>query len=914
MVCFWSVLASAQAGDLYFDVNGTADGFGTPGAAYTITTGNNWSPSVAGTAATVPWTGGNAAIFGATMGGTDFDGSTFTMNAGAGGRLDGITINSTGATITFTGSGNLHTGADSTWTVANGSTLNVNINYSADGGMNMGGGAMLAGEGVINFNTALGQNCRSTRRGITQDGALTVNLKAGPTTGTAYFDGGYTLENGTLNFGAGGAATTFKQFTVPGKNFTINGGALDNTSGSGSVLTIGSAGWKIGGDFTFIGSSGMSMGSSPVVLSGDPTITVHTNTLSIGGVISGSGVSLTKAGAGALALNRSNTYTGPTIVSAGTLKLAPTTSIPSGLKIMPLGDSITYGALASGYRGYLYNKLNPVAANFRFVGVKTGAQGPLPASHKYHNGYPSYATLDLSNNLNGYDPLCYQTYGVDHRNPQGGYWITGGNGTGRAAVYPDIILLLVGANDINQNGNVHPEVTRLNFESNLTTFVSNIVTLRPNSQLLLAKMTPYPTSNANHIHIPTMNASISAVASNFQAQGSKITVVDLFTGFPSNGLVVPNNVHPNATGYSWMATQWYNAIVDLYSQSGGNIIPTDSTVSVALNAVLDLNDTPSTLAGLTGAGNVLLGSATLQINNSDDAIFDGVISETGGVTKMGNGTFTLNGTNTYTGPTTVSNGSLLVNGRIGNSPVTVAAGGLLGGSGMILGPVTVDGALSPGSSAGTLTVSNDLVLIDTALLAYDLGAAGSDSVNVSGDMTLDGTLNLHDAGGFGAGTYTLFTYTGALTDNGVVVGTVPNELSYDCTVTHAAGQVQLLVEHSAFGQWQVEQFGSVTNAAGEAGLDQDGDGMNNWDEFLAGTEPTNNMSLLMLSDTTEQDGPGYTLTWSGVSGHVYSVERSTNMMSDFATIQSDIPWMDPINTTTDDFTGTPVFYRIKTGR
>ncbi|WP_163317758.1 hypothetical protein, partial [Enterobacter hormaechei] len=45
--------------------------------------------------------------------------------------------------------------------------------------------------------------------------------------------------------------------------------------------------------------------------------------------------------------------------------------------------------------------------------------------------------------------------------------------------------------------------------------------------------------------------------------------------------------------------------------------------------------------------------------------------------------------------------------------------------------------------------------------------------NVTGNMTLGGTLNVSDAGGFGAGVYRLFDYGGTLTDNGLAIGARP---------------------------------------------------------------------------------------------------------------------------------------------
>ena len=51
------------------------------------------------------------------------------------------------------------------------------------------------------------------------------------------------------------------------------------------------------------------------------TVTVTSNTLTVGGAISGSGFGLTKAGSGSLILSGANTYNGSTIISAGTLQI-----------------------------------------------------------------------------------------------------------------------------------------------------------------------------------------------------------------------------------------------------------------------------------------------------------------------------------------------------------------------------------------------------------------------------------------------------------------------------------------------------------------------------------------------------------------------------------------------------------------
>jgi T5SS/PEP-CTERM-associated repeat protein/autotransporter-associated beta strand protein len=247
-------------------------------------------------------------------------------------------------------------------------------------------------------------------------------------------------------------------------------------------------------------------------------------------------------------------------------------------------------------------------------------------------------------------------------------------------------------------------------------------------------------------------------------------------------------------------------------------------------------------AGVFDAASITSGDgiATLNFNHDDANYFfsnDGTASGTAvlidgttTVNQIGTGTTVLTGAHTYTGATNVNAGTLLVEGSLGATATTARDGGTLGGSGSIGGDVTIadGGILAPGSSAGTLTVGS-LTLEEGATLDYELGRAGvigddvNDLVEVTGNLTLDGTLDITDIGGFGAGVYRLMNYGGDLTDNGLEFGVLPGASdAQDLFVqTAIGGQVNLV---NSAGLTLSFWDGSVASEHNNDAID-DGDGM-----------------------------------------------------------------------------------------
>jgi hypothetical protein len=106
-----------------------------------------------------------------------------------------------------------------------------------------------------------------------------------------------------------------------------------------------------------------------------------------------------------------------------------------------------------------------------------------------------------------------------------------------------------------------------------------------------------------------------------------------------------------------------------------------------------------------------------------------------------------------------------------------------------------------------------------------------------------------------------------------------------------------------------QQYGISTDGS----IDTDGDGMNNWQEWATGTNPTNPASLLkILSVSNSATGP--TVRWQSVNGLYYILQSSTNLFTQPAFTTVGIYILGRSNTTSVKLYGTNTpsvnFYRV----
>ena len=195
--------------------------------------------------------------------------------------------------------------------------------------------------------------------------------------------------------------------------------------------------------------------------------------------------------------------------------------------------------------------------------------------------------------------------------------------------------------------------------------------------------------------------------------------------------------------------------------------------------------------------------------------------------KTGTGNLILTGDSTYSGLTDVRAGKFTVQGNLLGSNVQVDSGATLSGAGNIWQDVTIEpgGILSPGDPR-TLTFHKNLLLTPGSVTTFNLGTPGvvgggvNDLINVTANLTLAGTLNIVDAGGFGAGVYRLFNY-GTLTNDGLAFGTLPAGVTpAELTLqTSIANQINLVVTSTGtlFEFWDgtnMVQTGTVNGGTG----------------------------------------------------------------------------------------------------
>lgn len=583
-------------------------------------------------------------------------------------------------------------------------------------------------------------------------------------TGTNSGGGNYAVNTGTLNFNpAGTVSANGLSYGAFGSNVNVNGGTVAfagavTSSGSSAfrLLTLNNGGTLSAGSNLFTAtvmirtqfnggtlrsgnSSGISLFSSTNVgINSDVEILANGGTLdtAVGNITVGTAATSTTGGS----------LTG---ILAGTLTLKGGNTLSSGVNnngLFQIQDGSTWNlnGVSSSVAGLSGNGsvVNTSAANGTLTTNFANTSGP----HTYSgNIAPATASrIALVKNGSGTQILTGSNTYTGATTITGGNLQLGDGGATGSLTAGSAISIASGANLIFNRGNSVIQGTDFSSAD-----ISGAGAVVQNGGATLT----FNTSNSY-----SGGTSINAGAVSVTATGA------LGTGTVTNTgrLLVSNNATlGNAVNLGGQAAGPVTSGGRIENVSGNNTINGAITFNNFGGTHVGITSTSGTLTlggDMTAA--VVTGSRIFSFAGAGTALANGNITDGSalvGIQKDGAGTLTLTGTaSTYSGATTVTGGKLVVNGNVSTSVVSASNGATVGGSGTVGGNLTIGAgaSLTPGNSAGNLTLGNGLNLAGTytwELAALSTGNAGTDFDTVTvtgGSVDLTGALLQLSLGAF----------------------------------------------------------------------------------------------------------------------------------------------------------------------
>jgi T5SS/PEP-CTERM-associated repeat protein len=258
-----------------------------------------------------------------------------------------------------------------------------------------------------------------------------------------------------------------------------------------------------------------------------------------------------------------------------------------------------------------------------------------------------------------------------------------------------------------------------------------------------------------------------------------------------------NSAVVTGSGSVWRSE--YDVDVGYYGSSNSLVINNGGTVVASTNGNIGIGwDMDNNLGNnnsvvVTGSGSVWSNGQSLFVGTwgSGNSL---VISNGGKV--VSSDLFVGYRPGSSNNAVVLNDGNLVVTNALGNGALDIRKGVFtMNGPNTIVEVeqlVATNGASSVIIFNGGTLMTKMATIGNGAVLQFALGT-NSPGVSVNGNLTLGGTLNITDAGGLMSGMiYTLFTYSGTLTYNGLTIGTAPTGYNYAIDIS-TAGQIKLIV-------------------------------------------------------------------------------------------------------------------------
>jgi lysophospholipase L1-like esterase len=338
----------------------------------------------------------------------------------------------------------------------------------------------------------------------------------GGTGGTSSSTGGSANTTG----GTGGTSSS------TGGTANTTGGTSSSTGGTAS----GTGGSGTGGASAGASNHGGAGGSGPAA----------------GGAVGSGGVGTGAAGGGGMGAKAGAGGTGGSGTGGASTGGFDPCPASDPCKILPLGDSITWGInYGGGYRIKLFIHASTDNKKITFVGYDTAnppsssvlsglgaAMSMWAPNHEGHSGWTIQQDDDLvtGKSTATNDSVSY---------------------TGKkvvAGTSPNIVLVHLGTNDMYQTPTGAPD--------RLGTLIDHVVADAPNALVVVASIIPFPSGASA---VTTFNKAVPDEVKTRADAGKHVIYVDMFSALMTSDLG-SDMVHPNEGGYEKMAVVWYNAI------------------------------------------------------------------------------------------------------------------------------------------------------------------------------------------------------------------------------------------------------------------------------------------------------------------------------------------------------------------
>ena len=658
------------------------------------------------------------------------------------------------------------------------------------GSIHGAGGLTMAGPGTLVLSGANAYSGTTTITGGILSIGASANIGSGSLTmgtGTLLLTAAFTITKDVSLTGAGTIDTGANDDTITG--FISGVGSLVKTGAGTLTLAEGSSpnnytGGSVVTQGVLLGTTNTIQGGIQVANSGNVTFSQLTTGTYSGAItnVSGSTTGSVTIEGGTLIFSGANTYSGGTLVSTGTLQ-GTTTSLQGPITITSGADLIFKQTVSGTFAGSISDSGNSTTS---VIIDSTGATVTFSQANSYSGG-----TEVQNGNLQGSatSPTAIQgniqtssgTTVIFQQSGTGTY-PTGNPGSIQGAGGVKMVgpgtLVLSGTNNYSGTTTITGGVLSINASANIG---SGSLTMGTGTLLLTAGFTI--TKDVSLTGVATINTGanndtitgfISGVGSLIKTGTGTLTLAE--GSSPNNysgGSVVTQGILLGTTNtlqggiqvansgnvtFTQGSTGSYNGAITNASGSttgsvtiNGGVITFGGANTYSGGTLVNTGTLQGTTTSVQGAI-TLAGTSILIFNQSLSGTYSGILTSASSSSELqiigGGSVLMTQNSSGFLGDTTVNGATLIMDGNLSNSAVTVQASSVLKGTGTV-GAITNSGTISPGLNGdGVLTANGAVTFQAGSIFDVIVSPTTNNQLSVLGAATLTGELDVTIVPGF----------------------------------------------------------------------------------------------------------------------------------------------------------------------